>query len=133
MAVLDDLAGFLQAEGLGTVGTDIFKGGLQTTPIGQYGLVETGGGAPIRELDNPLPVDTPGIQVLSRDASYDVCSARAWAAYYAFDRVLEQTIGTGLYKVTEPIATPALLEWLRLDGQERPIFVFNLIAEVQRV
>lgn len=132
MALLDDLAGYLQAQGLGTVGADIFKGGLVMTPIAQYALVETGGGEIVRELDNGLPVDTPGVQVLSRDVGYGVTSSRAWDAYYAFDQVLEQTLGSSLYKVTEPQQAPSLLEWIRLDGQERPIFVFNLVAEVQR-
>lgn len=132
MALLDDLAGYLQAQGLGIVGADIFKGGLAVNPVAQYGLVETGGGIPLRELDNTLPVDTPGVQVLSRDMGYDLCSARAWAAYYAFDAVLEQPIGTAVYKVTEPVAAPAILEWVPLEGEQRPVFVFNLIAEVHR-
>ena len=132
MALLDDLAGYMQAQGLGTVGTDIFKGGLTPAPVAQYALVESGGQVPLRELDNDLPVDQPTVQVLSRAESYNVASSRSWNAYYAFDTVLEQIISGTVYKVTEPQQPPFPVDWRRLNGEDRPIFVFNLQVEVQR-
>lgn len=132
MATIDDLAGYMQQQGLGTVGTDIFKGGLIAQPSTQYALIETGGREPLRELDNSAPVDRPTLQVLSRATAYQIASMRAMDAYLVFDAILHQVIGTAHYIQVEPIQMPMLLERVRSDDDWRHVFAFNVAIEVQR-
>ena len=129
---IDDLAGYMQANGLGTYGIDIFNGGLMPDPLGQYGLVASGGAIPIHELDNVRVVDTPGLQVLCRDAGNSATLARAWQVYYLFDAILEQPIGSATYKLVSPVDAPALLELTRPNGQDAPTYVVNFVVEVER-
>lgn len=75
MALIDDVATFLQAAGVGTVGTDIFKGYQPETPDACVTLYATGG-YPLSEY---LPVETPTLQALIRAANYAAAQTKAFA------------------------------------------------------
>ena len=131
MALLDDLGSVLQTAGVGTVGADIFKGGLASTPDMQISMIESGGFSPLRELDNGVPVDRCTVQVSVRAAAYDYAAAQAQAhlAYAALDAVVEQVLSGRRYHQIEPLQPPFLLE---RDESDRPVFVFNILVEVDR-
>ena len=132
MAILDDLAGYMQANGLGTVGTDIFKHGLVPSPVRQYALLLTGGLPPLRTIDNVPRNDQPTMQVLSRDSAQQVAEQRAVAAYTLFDDVLAQVIGAQKYNMIEPQQYPFILEYMRTDAGDAAVFAFNVQIEVVR-
>ena len=130
---LDDLAGYMQANGLGTVGTDIFKHGLVDEPPMQYALVLTGGLPALRTIDNIPRVDQPTVQVLSRATAQQVAAVRAMDAYTLFDDVLAQQIGANKYHRTIPQQPPQFLGYNRNDvDQFTAIFAFNLQIQVNR-
>lgn len=133
MGILDDLAGHMQANGLGTVGTDIFKVGLVDAPVQQYGLLHSGGLPPLRTLENQARTDQPTIQVLSRAVNYNDAEIRAMNVYLLFDAILEEIIGTAKYGIVEPQQYPFLLEWQRSDQDRRAaVFAFNCQIRVKR-
>ena len=64
--LIDDVAAYLQAQSVGTVGTDIFKGTLPDSPDNCVAVYETGGPAPQKYL----PINKPTFQILVRNKSY---------------------------------------------------------------
>jgi Bacteriophage minor capsid protein len=86
MSVLTDLGTYLQAEGHGTLATDLFLGGLPqdapniTTQDAVTALVEIPG-YPVKKVHDVVGVswEEPVVQILTRGAPYDYEGARAWA------------------------------------------------------
>lgn len=79
MALIDDVATYLQAQGVGAVGTNIFWGQLPDSPDACIALYETGGFQPPAEL----PEAEPTIQIRARAASYTAAQTTIWAAFNA--------------------------------------------------
>ena len=78
MALLDELGTYLQAQGIGTLGTDLFRSRLPDAPNAAVGLVETGGQAPTFVMDaNGVNVDHPSLQVLCRADAYPDARSKA--------------------------------------------------------
>lgn len=68
MPILDEIAARLVAEGVGIVGTDIFKGSNAPIPMdeGPYlSLAETGGSGSSR-THNGTPIERPTVQLMAR-------------------------------------------------------------------
>ena len=84
MSLLDELGTYLQTQGIGTLGTDLFRAFLPDAPAAAVALIETGGLAPQFILDTPgVHIDQPSLQVLSRGPvppavpnSYDTARAK---------------------------------------------------------
>lgn len=66
MSAIDTVATYLQAAGIGTLGTNLFKGHMPDSPQDAIALFDTGGVAPYVDL----PTKKPTFQVLIRNASY---------------------------------------------------------------
>lgn len=91
--MLDDLARFLQDNGVGTVGTDIFKSWLPDSPVNCVVLYETGGPTP----DVDIPTKSPTFQVFVRNQNYVNGKAKLDACRTALQRQLNRNIGTHFY------------------------------------
>jgi hypothetical protein len=80
--ILDDITDYLSSGGVGTVGTNLFKGFLPESPDAATVVYETGGSAPVHAM-NPLAgqavVELPSVQVVCRDVAYEYATARATA------------------------------------------------------
>lgn len=90
MSYVNDLATYLQTQGLGTVGTDIFYSyvpGQQDTGIF---VLDTGGPKP----DADIPTKNPTFQVFVRASSYDAGRAVMDNVRAALHRLANQTIGS---------------------------------------
>lgn len=131
MALLDELASYLQAEGLGTVGTTIYKGSFPldtatTLDRPVLALVEVPGFPPMRSHDSPPSrYEQPVVQVASRGASYGYEAARvqADAAWQALDGLANQVLSGTAYLTVQALQSPFLLKW---DEAHRPVLVFNV-------
>ena len=125
--VLDDLAEILSSCGLGTVGTNIFKSLLPSTPDVCVALFVTGGAPPIDTMHAGPGVNVaerPTVQVLARDTRPDSAEKTARDAY----RVLHWQDGTknGVrYLSIEALQQPF---FVRRDETDRPIYGFNVLA-----
>lgn len=132
MTTLADIGTVLQAAGVGTVGVDLFLGDLTASPTFQMAIRETGGYAPIRDLDDTgIVVDQPRFQVICRGAvhGYAVARARIETAYRALDAVLHTTVNTVDYYQMQPVQPPFLVAY---DELERPILACNFQVALER-
>lgn len=80
--LLDEVSAYLAANGIGTVGTDIFLGFMPDKPDACVTLYETGGLEPYRAMRSAAgqPVaERPGLQVVCRNTTYEYVTARAKA------------------------------------------------------
>ncbi len=131
MPFLDEVAAYLAAQGVGTVGSNIFLGSKASIPEGSgpyLTLVETGGMAPTR-VQNKTSGNTqrPTAQVAVRASTYNVARMMLKAAYTALDGVFNTTLSGTFYLRIVPRQEPTDLGVL--DGKGRPVIVFNIEAE----
>lgn len=126
MAVDADIATRLQAAGVGTVGTDIFRGGMRTPsaniPQASIFVLPTGGVGP-EPLVNAGATDytRPTVQVLIRGnvGSYITTQTTAQSV---LDALHKSTI-SGYFQVLARTPQPL---YLGLDDTEHPMFSVNV-------
>jgi hypothetical protein len=126
--LLDELATYLQAEGIGTLGTSLFKGSIPLSDAQDalVALIETPGLPPVRSHDMPpARYEQPVLQVATRGQPYGYAAARQKAqdAWDVLDGVANATLSGTLYLWIEALQSPF---WLRTDDLERPLVVFNI-------
>lgn len=86
---LDDIADYLEDNGLGTVGTNIFVGKMPQDS-NCIALLQTNGSPPPVDL----PEKTPSFQVLIRDPAISTGVVRLMAVRNLLHIIIESTIGT---------------------------------------
>lgn len=113
MSVLDDLASRLASEGVGTVGTDVWKGGLPdgdditADPI--IAVVETPGAAPLAVMGTAAdPVRQPRCQLVGRGSGYAATRSLVQSAVDAVE-MLDVTINGNRYLAVEALQEPFTL------------------------
>lgn len=84
VVLLDDIADMLSSGGVGTVGTDLFKGFLPETDAAVVALYETGGRGPdiamgAGPIGSTVAMEWPRVQVVCRSGEYDYATARSKA------------------------------------------------------
>jgi Bacteriophage minor capsid protein len=131
VSTLAALATHLEAEGLGTGGTDLFYGSTARIPTGEgpYTLLrQTGGMAPWgTHNDGPTAIRRPTVHVVVRGTDYTAVETRAAAVYAALTFVGLTVGGVRFLKATPLQSEPADLG---LDnGQLR--LGFNVALERQ--
>jgi Bacteriophage minor capsid protein len=127
MSFLDDLGLYLQTQGLGTLGTDLFLGGLPVdvpSAVQQddvTALVETPG-FPAQYVHDVAGIswEQPVVQILVRGAAHDYVSARtqAQAVFVALGQIQNQALSGTYYFWVLPLQSPFKL---RDDDFGRPI------------
>lgn len=132
MPLLDEIAARLVAQGVGTVGGDIFMGSKAVIPAGGVGpylsLTETGGSGSKR-THNGTPVAQPTVHILSRAKAYNVARAKIVLAWNALggDKGLHNITLSGTFY--QSITPRQQLTDIGLDAEARPCIVFNIEAE----
>jgi hypothetical protein len=125
--LLDELALYLQTQGLGTVGTTIFKGTLPDQPDACTAVFEYAG-LPSEKTFSPTPgaavEEKPRVQIVCRGIKQDYQTPRtqADAIWKALDGLGNVTMsGTG-YLWIEALQSPFLM---RRDENERVYIAVN--------
>ena len=90
MSVISDIATYLAANGIGTLGTDIFYGYLPAGITSGVAILDTGGVEP----DGYIPTKNPNFQIFLRSVDYDTGKAKLDAIRSLLHRVQNQTIGS---------------------------------------
>jgi Bacteriophage minor capsid protein len=127
VSFLEDLGTYLQGEGLGTLGTDLFLGTLplDAPNVVQQdavtALIETSG-FPAQYVHTPPgpSVEQPVVQLLRRGAPYDYAGARLQAQnqFLALGRISNQTLSGTYYFWCLPLQS---VFYLRQDDFARPL------------
>jgi len=89
--LINDIAEYLEDEGIGTVGEDIFKSMLPANIDDVVAVYETGG----LEPDPYLPTKSPTFQVFIRSSNYTTGMAQAMAVRTALHRKANITLVAG--------------------------------------
>jgi hypothetical protein len=76
-----EIAEWLDAQGLGTYGTDIFAGQLPPSPDTAIAVILFGGGPPLATFGEPLAIQRPTVQILVRGATYETGRDKVEIAY----------------------------------------------------
>lgn len=122
----------MQTEGLGTLGTTLFLGGLPvdapniTTQDAITALVETPGFPAEYVHDDPgISWERPVVQILTRGAPYDYAAARSWAhdIWVALGSIRNTVLSGTYYFWVAPLQS--VFE-LRTDDYSRPIMSFQV-------
>lgn len=93
MPLLEDVGAYLAAQGLGTVGTDIYLGVMSDAPDTAVALYEEGGQAP-----EPLwGGERPGLLIRTRSTTRPLARAKAYQAYKLLYNVTNATMGATVY------------------------------------
>jgi hypothetical protein len=125
--LLDELGTYLQTQGLGTVGTTLFKGHVPLQgPDALLALLEVPGMPAVRSHDTPVArYEQPVVQVLVRGAPHDYQAARetAQTAWEALDGLSNVTLSDVEYLWMQALQSPF---WLRTDDYHRPVLVFSV-------
>lgn len=104
MSLERDFASYLQDQGVGTVGTDIFVNQLPDTPANCIAVYATGG----INIEKEVPVSDDTIQVIVRNKDNSTCTTKAEAVYTACKRKSNiNLVGGGVYVLfMNPVAKP---------------------------
>jgi hypothetical protein len=134
MSFLDEVVARLEAQGVGSFGTTIFKGSKAIIPtgVGPYLLIsETGGLAP-SPTQNNTATERPTAQLLSRAATMPAAMTQLKAAYDALGGAngLHNIVLSGtFYLYLRP--RQSLTDMGTESGTGRVQIVFNIEAEKQ--
>lgn len=130
--ILDELGQYLQAEGLGTLGTTLFLGGLpvdapNVAPLDAITALVEMLGFPaeyVHDVVSPSR-EVPVVQILTRGAPYDYATARTWAQeiWVALGSIRNQTLSGTWYLGVRPIQS---VFKLRDDDYARPLMSFQV-------
>lgn len=122
--VIDDVATYLQAQGIGTLGTDLFESFLPTSPDNAVAVLETAGLKPT--IDAPL--FRPSFQILVRATDYATgrtkCDAIKTALHNQYNL---QLVTNGIYFYFIRLITEG--GHIGQDGTGRDLFSLNFETE----
>lgn len=122
--MLSDIGNYLQAQGIGTLGTNIFLGLMPDEPDNCIALFEYAGSPP----DLHWSGEYPGLQVRVRNKSYAAARTKIGEAMTALHGLHEQTLSGTRYLLIKARGSP---EVLKRDNNNRvELFVnFEIIKE----
>lgn len=123
--LLEDIGGYLQAQGIGTVGADIFLGFLPEAPDSCVALFEYAGSPPDLHWDG----EYPGLQVRVRNKSYATGRAKIEQAKNALHGLTEQTLGVTRYLLVKAKQSPESMG-RDANGRNEWVINFTIIKEV---
>ena len=122
--MLSDIGIFLQSQGIGTLGANLFLGLMPDQPDNCIALFEYAGSPPDLHWDG----EYPGLQVRVRNKSYAAARTKIGEAMTALHGLHEQTLSGTRYLLIKARGSP---EVLKRDNNNRiEVFVnFEIIKE----
>ena len=102
MGLLDDIGDVIASGGIGTVGTDIFKGVVPSTPADLVALFETGGGPNVHAMSagpGTALLERPHLQLLARATREDSAKKTAQDCVRLLDALQRSVNGVRYHSV----------------------------------
>lgn len=126
--LIDQLAAYLQAQGQGTVGTDVFKVRRPSSPLACLSLHPTGGYPP----DRYTAREKPTLMIYARAGSPDDALRKAYSVFNLLHRSQHLDLGGGLCALTiEAVGSPAYLGTERAGEQTGHLAAFNAMLDLR--
>ena len=108
--LLDELATYLAAQGIGTQGVDLFNGVLPDSPPDAVALFEYGGVAPVHALGGgQAKYERPRVQVVARATTYSAARSKIETIYKLLQAVSNASLSSVRYLSIEAVQSPFLL------------------------
>ena len=121
--LVENLADYLAAGGVGTVATNIFIGGLTDSPDDQVNLNASGGVEPNREN----PIKQPTVQITVRNIAYDTGLLKITTIYDLLHQLNDAAVlASGGVDVMNCFALQEPTHLMK-DESDRHIFVCNFV------
>lgn len=121
--VLDEISAYLQAQGVGTAGVDIFSGVLPDSPDACTSLHEYGGVGPVHTLGGgDAKYERPRVQVVVRAATYSAARTKIETIYKLLHKLSNTVLSGVRYLMIEAVHSPA---FLTRDANTRVQLVVN--------
>jgi hypothetical protein len=123
--LLDELADYLSTNGLGTVGTNLFKGFLPDETNEAGAIYETGGFFPVRGFASgpgQAKAERPRVQVVFRSTSYQSARTKADTAFKLLDGLGDVTLSGTRYLWVGAVHSPFLMA---RDQNQRVLIACN--------
>jgi len=121
----EEVAYYLQNQGLGTVGQNIFVSFIPDSPDSLICVIDSGG----YPSDVYAPIDNPTIQIRVRDVNYPACHDKAWTIYDLFNRNIEYYLGSLRILYSYVMQTPV---YIGRDTKQREEFSLNIYFHIIR-
>lgn len=126
--LLDQLAAYLQAQGEGMVGTDLFKINRPAAPLACVSLHATGGYPPDRYTER----EHPTVMLFARAATPDAALRKAYALYRRLHGQQNLDLGGGLWALTiEAVASPAYVGTEQAANATAHLASFNIVLDLR--
>ena len=122
--VLDEVAAYMETQGIGTRAVDLFEGDLPISPDACVAVIEYPGVGPDYTLGTGVSYEYPRIQVLVRNPIRATAESKANAAFKALAAVVNQSLSGVSYLAITPLQSPFLLEREK-DALQRWKLAFN--------
>lgn len=129
LLLLDDIASYLASFGVGTVGTDIYKGFMPDQPDNLVALFEYAGSPTELTMCDSPTLERPGLQVRVRNISYAAGRAKIEAIVDILHGLGNTVLGSTRYLLIRANQSP---ESLGLDANNRSEFVVNFSVLKER-
>jgi len=127
--LIDQLALYLETQGEGTVGTDIFKIHRPSSPLACVSLHATGGYPPDRYTQR----EHPTVMLFARAATPDAALRKAYSLYGKLHGKQNLDLGGGLWALTiEAVASPAYTGTESAEGGTAHLASFNIALDLRR-
>lgn len=121
--LLDELGAYMQTQGIGTLGTDLFIGQMPDSPDAAVTLYEYGGIAPTHALGGGAArFERPRVQVVARATTYTAARSKIESVYKLLDQVAGVIMSSVRYLRIEAVQAPMFLE---RDANSRVVMVCN--------
>lgn len=128
--LLDDIAGYLQTQGVGIVGNDLFNGYMPDQPDNLVALFEYAGSPMELTMGTGDPtLERPGLQVRVRNNLYPSAKAKIEAIVDVLHGLTETVISGKRYLLIRANQSPASMG---LDANNRSEFVVNFSVLKER-
>jgi hypothetical protein len=127
--LIDQLASYLQAQGEGTVGVDIFEVHRPSSPGALISLHPTGGYPP----DAYTERERPTVQITCRATSPDAALRKAYGIYRKLHRQQHVDLGGGIFALTvQAESSPAYIGTEQAAGGSYHLASLNVAFDLRR-
>lgn len=127
--LIDQLASWLESQGEGTVGTDLFKLQRPSSPVACVSLHATGGYPPDRYTER----ERPTVMIFARAETPDGALAKAYGLFNLLHFRQHLDLGGGLFALSiEAVNSPAYVGTEETAGATAHLASFNIALDLRR-
>jgi len=127
MSWIDDIGSYLQTQGIGTLGTDLFYENFDSSATNCIALIAQAGQSPKTTLRNTMTLKRPELGVRVRNQNDSDAHTKAESVYNLLNHTYNTTLGSTRFKSIKAIAEPFFVSQSKNNSY---IYSINFILEI---